>query len=168
MAELLPREPGTPERRQFVLIDETTGQRVGAAWLHVQQRLDALLAYLYDIRIDDCFQRQGYGRAALQALEAAARSAGCASLLLHVFGHNTGARSLYERCGYHVTNVNMRKGFGRAWRRARRDGYGATVAQISVPTSKIASASSGTRTMAEHGVTPPSLSVYTPGSTPST
>jgi ribosomal protein S18 acetylase RimI-like enzyme len=55
---------------------------------------------------------QGYGRAAMEALEAVARSAGFASLLLHVFGHNTRAQRLYESCGYRATNVNMREDFG--------------------------------------------------------
>ncbi len=112
LAELLPRGPGTPEHRLYVLVDAATDQRVGTAWLHLQPRADPPRAYLYDIRVDDGLQRQGHGRAAMQALEAVARSAGCASLLLHVFGHNTGAMSLYERCGYRVTNVNMRKDLG--------------------------------------------------------
>jgi ribosomal protein S18 acetylase RimI-like enzyme len=112
LAELLPHGPATPEHRLFVLIDAATDQRVGTAWLHLQQRADPPRAYLYDIRVEDGVQRQGYGRAAMQALEVEARSAGCASLLLHVFGDNTRARNLYERCGYRVTNVNMRKDLG--------------------------------------------------------
>jgi RimJ/RimL family protein N-acetyltransferase len=45
-------------------------------------------------------RRRGIGRALLEAAERWAAEAGVTKLELHVFPHNTGARSLYEKCGY--------------------------------------------------------------------
>ena len=46
------------------------------------------------------------------ALEEEARRFGLTALALHVFGHNTAARALYEGIGYQITNINMRKDLG--------------------------------------------------------
>lgn len=54
---------------------------------------------------------QGYGRTAIKALEAVARGAAFASVLLYVFGHNTRAQRLCESCRHRAANVNMRKDF---------------------------------------------------------
>ena len=32
---------------------------------------------------------------------------------LHVFGHNIVAQELYKKSGYEITNINMRKVFGK-------------------------------------------------------
>jgi GNAT superfamily N-acetyltransferase len=112
LASLLPAGPDTAGHHLFVLQDAASGRRVGTAWLQVEREGEAPYAYLNDIRIDDGWQGQGYGRAALAALEAVARGLGCGSMQLHAFGHNLRARRLYERAGYRTTNVNMRKDFG--------------------------------------------------------
>ena len=44
-----------------------------------------------------------------QAAEAEVRRLGLYGIGLHVFGHNSGARLLYERLGYRTTNINMFK-----------------------------------------------------------
>ena len=62
-----------------------------------------------DIVIDEPYRRRGYGQAAMLALEDSVRSLGLRGIALHVFGHNTAARALYERLGYTVTNINMAK-----------------------------------------------------------
>ena len=54
-------------------------------------------------------QRRGYATEAFAALEGEARSRGLAGIGLHVFGHNPGARALYEKLGYEATNINMFK-----------------------------------------------------------
>jgi ribosomal protein S18 acetylase RimI-like enzyme len=51
----------------------------------------------------------GYGRAAMRLAEHHAREAGARTLGLSVFGHNEGARGLYESVGYEPTTVKMRK-----------------------------------------------------------
>jgi hypothetical protein len=37
------------------------------------------------------------------------RELGLAGIALHVFGHNTGARTFYAKLGYHATNINLYK-----------------------------------------------------------
>jgi ribosomal protein S18 acetylase RimI-like enzyme len=111
LADLLPAGLGTADHCLYVLRDAVTDRRVGTAWLQIARNAEPPFAYLNDIRIDDDAQRHGFGRAALSALEAEARNAGCCSMQLHVFGHNESARRLYAGAGYRVTNVNMRKDF---------------------------------------------------------
>ena len=43
------------------------------------------------------------------ALEDHARVQSIKAIALHVFGHNTAARALYEKMGYEFTNINMVK-----------------------------------------------------------
>jgi ribosomal protein S18 acetylase RimI-like enzyme len=112
LAAMLPGGPETPGHRLYLLHEASTGRRVGTAWLQFDDGGGVPFAYLNDIRIDDEAQGQGYGRAALAALEAHAREAGCRSMQLHAFGHNGRARRLYESAGYRTTNVNMRKDLG--------------------------------------------------------
>ncbi len=42
-------------------------------------------------------------------LEVEARRLNLEAIRLHVFGHNTAARPLYEKLGYEPTNINMFK-----------------------------------------------------------
>jgi len=83
------------------------GSGVGILWVGTQRRPGQ--AFIYDIEIDDSRRGQGFGKAAMLALEDWARSNGIASIALHVFGHNETARRLYRGLGYVETNVNMQK-----------------------------------------------------------
>jgi ribosomal protein S18 acetylase RimI-like enzyme len=64
---------------------------------------------VYDVRIDEAFQRRGYATQAFQKLETLVRDMGMSAISLHVFGHNTAARALYEKLGFATTNVMMSK-----------------------------------------------------------
>jgi ribosomal protein S18 acetylase RimI-like enzyme len=66
-------------------------------------------AFIYDIRIEAAFQRRGYATQAFRVLEQLVRSMGMSAISLHVFGHNTAARALYEKLGFETTNVLMTK-----------------------------------------------------------
>ncbi|MEV6879935.1 GNAT family N-acetyltransferase [Amycolatopsis sp. NPDC051128] len=50
-------------------------------------------------------QRLGIGRQLVDAAVAAARQRGARKLTLRVLGHNTGARRIYERCGFVTEGV---------------------------------------------------------------
>lgn len=63
----------------------------------------------YEIVIHAQFQRQGHARRAFRALEDKVRQVGLSGIALHVFGHNTGARALYESLGYASTSIAMFK-----------------------------------------------------------
>lgn len=91
----------------FMLISET-GEKVGWLWYALNEKKPDL-AFIYDFEIYDQFRRRGYATSALAALEEHARPRGVKKLELHVFGFNTAARALYQKCGYAVTNVMMAK-----------------------------------------------------------
>ena len=64
--------------------------------------------YIYDIEVHHDQRRRGYGREVLDAGARAAHDLGAAVLGLNVFGHNDGARALYERAGYATTEQRFR------------------------------------------------------------
>jgi ribosomal protein S18 acetylase RimI-like enzyme len=48
----------------------------------------------------------------LELVEDRAKELGAKSVELHVFGHNHGALSLYEKMGYNETSITMAKQVG--------------------------------------------------------
>jgi len=85
--------------------DVATGDVVGEAWLLAADED----AFLMDFRVDSAFQGRGFGRAAMAELEILARNAGARQIRLHVFARNAPARSLYEKHGFEVVSLQMRK-----------------------------------------------------------
>lgn len=47
----------------------------------------------------------------MNLIESAVKELGGNSVSLHVFGFNKAAIHLYQKCGYEITNYNMRKKF---------------------------------------------------------
>ena len=107
--ELLPQGLATPDNHFFTVQESASSQVVGMLWFAVQERAGEKVAYVYDVSIQAPHQRRGYATEAFAALEAEARSRGLAAIGLHVFGHNAGARALYEKLGYEATNIHMFK-----------------------------------------------------------
>lgn len=107
-AELLPHGAATPDHHLFTAYDRD--EPVGVLWLFVSaQRADA---FIYDIAVDEAHRGRGLGRELLAAAEEWSRERGLHSVSLHVFGHNTIARRLYDSTGYQVTDLSMRKLLG--------------------------------------------------------
>jgi ribosomal protein S18 acetylase RimI-like enzyme len=102
-ARLLPEGLATPDQFLYAAYDGTA--EVGLIWIN----LDGLRGFVYDVEVHPDHRRRGYGTAIMTAAEAIARDRGARSMSLNVFGPNLGARSLYERLGYVVTSVQMRK-----------------------------------------------------------
>lgn len=65
--------------------------------------------WVSDIKIDEQYRGEGYGRAAMLLAETAAAEHGGVTLGLNVFGYNTAARALYGSLGYETAAVQMRK-----------------------------------------------------------
>ena len=105
---LLPEGLATPDQHLFSLKDEG-GTTVGMLWFAMTERGGKRAAFIYDVRVYDQFQRRGYATQAFQALEALARDMSLAAISLHVFGHNTAARALYEKLGFVAKNIIMDK-----------------------------------------------------------
>jgi len=103
----LPEGLRTPGNFLFMLVN-ASGEKVGWLWYALKEKKPEL-AFIYDFEIYDQFRRRGYATAALSALEQDARPRGVNKLELHVFGFNTAARELYQKCGYAETNVIMAK-----------------------------------------------------------
>ncbi|KQX05003.1 MULTISPECIES: GNAT family N-acetyltransferase [unclassified Leifsonia] len=65
--------------------------------------------WIWDIEVHEAFRRRGIAEAAMELAEDVARAAGVGAIGLNVFGGNDTARRLYDRVGYAVTSVHMRK-----------------------------------------------------------
>ena len=78
-------------------------------WWNEAGKADKLEAYVYNVTIEEHARRRGYARAALLELERIAREHGALHVSLHVFGHNHGARRLYESLGFEPTSLTLRK-----------------------------------------------------------
>jgi ribosomal protein S18 acetylase RimI-like enzyme len=59
--------------------------------------------------VHERFRRRGYASRILELVEDKARELGAGKVELHVFGHNLGARALYEKLGYTATSIVMAK-----------------------------------------------------------
>lgn len=107
LRDLLPQALDTAGVFLLRVLDPA-GAAVGVLWLgsHPQRRG---AGWVYEIEIEAARRGEGLGRAAMLAAEAVARDAGWAALGLNVFGHNPGARALYESLGYEVATTVMTK-----------------------------------------------------------
>lgn len=106
--KLLPQGVATPEQHLWSIARKSDGRAVGVLWIHVLQE-PAPHAFIYNIEIFPDFRRRGYAERAMRLLEEEARRLGLEGIRLHVFGHNSAAKPLYEKLGYVATNIQMLK-----------------------------------------------------------
>lgn len=102
----LPQGLNSPNNYLFKIVDDSIPVPVGILWIALLRGSEF---FVFDIRIDAHYQRRGYGKQAMLLAEKEVLSHGGDRLSLHVFGHNTSARALYEKLGYIITNINMTK-----------------------------------------------------------
>jgi RimJ/RimL family protein N-acetyltransferase len=107
--KLLPDGVASKDQYLYDIVDETRGSKVGMIWLARMMQGAKPVMFIYDFRIDEPYRRKGYGEQALRAAEEQAKALGLDTIALHVFGFNHGARALYEKLGYEITNINMAK-----------------------------------------------------------
>lgn len=108
-ANLLPRGLATPDNFLFEILVGPDGPVAGFVWLAIERLAGSTTGFVYDLLIHPEYRRQGHAAWALVALEAVAKAQGASSVGLHVFAFNTGARALYDRLGYRVASLNLRK-----------------------------------------------------------
>ena len=108
-AALLPEGVLTLGQFFVHLHDADTGERVGMLWWAETDKPSGREAYVYNLTVAEAWRRRGYARAALLELERVAREGAVHHLGLHVFGHNHGARRLYESLGFEPTSLTLRK-----------------------------------------------------------
>ncbi len=105
---LLPQSLATPDHRLWNIVPAGGGEPVGILWIQVMQK-PTPSAFVYNIEVFPQFRRRGYAEQAMLKLVEEARRLGLEGIRLHVFGHNSAARPLYEKLGYVPTNINMLK-----------------------------------------------------------
>ena len=110
---LLPEGTSTEDHFIYTIRADSVAEDVGTLWLAFRKTGVGRAIWIYDIEIFDSFRRRGYGKRALEAAEDKARALGADRIELHVFGHNTAARALYEGAGYTTTSLVMTKGLDR-------------------------------------------------------
>jgi ribosomal protein S18 acetylase RimI-like enzyme len=109
---LLPEGLRTPGQHVMSVFVEGTDKPVGLIWFQAREKRGKKSAYIFDFEIRPELRGRGYGAATLQALEKLVASMGVTRVNLNVFGHNHGAKALYERCGFTVAAIGMTKVLG--------------------------------------------------------
>jgi ribosomal protein S18 acetylase RimI-like enzyme len=105
---LLPDGVATPDHYLFTIVNEAQ-QKVGMLWFAKRESHGQPAAFVYDVRIDEAFRRQGYASQAFREMENKVRALGWSRISLHVFGSNHAALEMYTKLGYEATNVLMAK-----------------------------------------------------------
>lgn len=95
-AELLP-DGLTTEHHHF-FVGRAGDETVGILWLSTERPM----AFVYDVAVEEAHRRRGYGAGLMRAGARWAQQRGAHALGLNVFGHNHGAKALYDRLGYCV------------------------------------------------------------------
>ncbi len=108
-AELLPEGTATPGHHLYTITRVEDGKPIGMLWFELKLRHGKRKAFIFDFTIDKAQRGKGYGAQSMAVLEQQAKVLGAVTVDLHVFGDNTVARALYEKCGYRYTGMHMAK-----------------------------------------------------------
>jgi RimJ/RimL family protein N-acetyltransferase len=111
---LLPEGPATQGHFLYSVREDAADAEVGTVWFALRGSGVGRYVWIYDIIINENFRRRGYASRTLELVEARAKELGAKSVELHVFGHNQGAQTLYEKVGYSLTSITMAKQVGAA------------------------------------------------------
>ena len=103
IAQTMPDGVLASDNFTFSVVHENN--QVGVVWLAKRSSE----WFIYDIEIFERFRGQGFGRAALKAIESYTRESGGTEIGLSVFGFNSVAQNLYLSEGYEVVRLNMSK-----------------------------------------------------------
>ncbi|WP_216638423.1 GNAT family N-acetyltransferase [Endozoicomonas arenosclerae] len=107
--DLLPVGKETENNYFYHVIEDVNQQKVGQIWVKIIDNIHTRSAFIYDIKIDELYQRKGYAKSALNTLESIVASFGASSLGLHVFSQNSAAIRLYNSVGFQTVSLNMQK-----------------------------------------------------------
>lgn len=100
----------TPDRHLFS-IRKTDGRFVGSLFMTIAERPQGREAFILNLEIFPEFQRKGYAKMALRALETHVVSLGLNKIALSVFNGNQAAIQLYDSAGYRPVFTRMAKKF---------------------------------------------------------
>ena len=82
---------------------------LGYLWAYEVHFREEWRVYVSEVHVDPCLRGQGFGTALLEAVEAEAVARSIPSLYIHTEASNTGAIRLYERFGFQMERVQLRK-----------------------------------------------------------
>lgn len=106
---LLPDGLESTHHYLYAVLTSDNRQKVGWLWVKFDEKHPQKEAFIYDFLIFEDNRGNGYGKAALVALDDLASKRGIRKLSLHVFAHNKKAIQLYEKLNYQPTDINMSK-----------------------------------------------------------
>lgn len=92
----------------FGCVDDK-GKLVGFIWAYCVAFREENRMYVSVIQIDNAYRGCGLGTKLLNSIESEARIAGLPALFIHTEAYNQGAIRLYEREGYVIERVQLRK-----------------------------------------------------------
>ena len=101
--ELLPDGLDSANNFFWIVNDQETKVEVGYLWIVYDPEKN--IVFLAQIRVYEKYQGQSYGTQILKELDKITKEKHQAkAIVLHVFKHNPGAKSLYDKMGYQVKN----------------------------------------------------------------
>lgn len=81
----------------------------GYIWAYEHDYREDHRVYISEIRIREEYRKHGYGKMLLDKVEEKARELKVKSLYIHAEANNDGAIKLYEREGFEIERVQMKK-----------------------------------------------------------
>jgi ribosomal protein S18 acetylase RimI-like enzyme len=108
---LLPAGLKSEDHHLLCIYAPDRAEEIGMVWFELRERDGRKSAFIYDFHIDEAQRGKGYGRETLALVDERLKALGARSVSLNVFGHNHRARALYEKHGFRVTGIGMRKVF---------------------------------------------------------
>ncbi|MFG3139711.1 GNAT family N-acetyltransferase [Streptomyces sp. NPDC048211] len=107
-ARHLPQGLATEGAQLHHLVHED--EKAGFLWVaRFEMHPGQVVAYVFDVEVDERFRGRGFGRALMIQAERLALASGDTRLGLHVVTANTPALRLYESLGYEPTRYNLTK-----------------------------------------------------------
>lgn len=100
----LPDGIRSKDRYLFPTLDGQN-DKVGVLWVRVKDRK----AFTVDFVLEEAIRGKGYGKQALAALDETLKLVDLESVSLHVFGDNLTAQNLYQKVGYPITGIHMKR-----------------------------------------------------------
>jgi ribosomal protein S18 acetylase RimI-like enzyme len=112
---MIPEGGKTPGHYLYALEDPERKVVVGVVWFRADRGPEAprpVAVFVLHILVYEEFRRKGFGAQGMALIEARARALGFDTVALQVLGDNAGAIALYEKMGYHASNLRMTKHLG--------------------------------------------------------
>lgn len=103
---LLPNGLETSGNYFYSIYDEIN--IIGYIWLGTDSENESN-AFIFDFEIYKQYQNNGFGSKAIILAEKEAKNMGFRTIGLHVFGSNQRAIHVYQKCGYGITDIKMKK-----------------------------------------------------------